>query len=74
MASAKRCCGKKWIFEHPKTVIENDDSDHQFTDIALFGPSSGDFDSDQEHSNEDMAIEYGPPGEVTGERDHAILC
>ena len=53
--------------EHSKIDIENDD--YQFADINLFGSTSGDLGSDQEHSNEDMAIEHGLPGKITGEKE-----
>ena len=69
MASAKGCCRNKYIFnvspslfEHPKTNIEHDDDDCQFTDIILTGPTGGGFGI--EHGNDGMAIEYGLPGEV----------
>ena len=55
--------------EHSKIDIENDDDDYQFADINLFGSTSEDLGSDQEHSNEDMAIEHGLPGEITGEKE-----
>ena len=76
VASAKRCCGNKYIFsvspsifEHPNTDIENDDDDCQFTDTILTGPTGGDCRIDQGHGNEDMAIEYGLPGEVIREKE-----
>ena len=57
------------FFEHSKTDNENDDNGCQFTDLVLFGPANGDFGVDQGHGNEDMAIEYGLPGEVTCEKE-----
>ena len=55
-----------FIFAQSKIDIKINNNS-QFTDIVIIGPKSGGLGNDRELKDEDMATEYGVPGEVSGE-------